>query len=325
MNETAAKSCLLVMPLAFYGFARTITQALERRGYAVTGANEEYPATILTKVLSKLDLPIVRQWTRREINRRFLAGRRWDLVVIIKGRGVSPELIADFKASGARVVGYHFDALSYDKGPRRWSPHADRVSTFDYRDAEEQGWPLVELFSTTPSPDTAPPIRFRISAIQRNHSDRLAYLDRVLSATGMEGAFVHIFESTPLNLIYNALRQPRLFWKWRRHISMKPLPYERYAEVLAGSDFTLDYAHPGQTGATMRSMEALALGVKLISNNGRMLSGRRFDDRNVIAFPLTGDPDQLKRRMEALSGRRPEPFRRSPDDFVAEVLGDPSG
>jgi hypothetical protein len=313
------------MPLAFYGFARTITEAIERRGYAVTAANEEYPATLLTRVLSKLDLPVVRDWTRREINRRFLSGRRWDLVLIIKGRGIGPELIADFKASGARVVGYHFDALSYDRGPRRWSPHADRVSTFDYRDATREGWPLVELFSTTPSPESPPPIRLRISAIQRNHSDRLAYLDRVLTVTGMTDAFVHIFESTPLNLLYNALRQPRLYWKWRKYISLKPLPYDRYAEVLATSDFTLDYAHPGQTGATMRSMEALALGVKLISNNPHMLASRHFNDRNVIPFPLDGDAQDLKRGLEDLAGRRPEPFRRSPDDFVAEVLAEPFG
>lgn len=321
MSEFATKTCLLVMPVGFYGFAKVVTEALNRRGYAVETANEEYPQTLLTRVLSKLDLPIVRTWTRRVINRRYLQGRRWDLVLIIKGRGIGAELMEDFKRTGARVVGYHFDALSYDKGPRRWSVHADRVSTFDYRDAESEGWPLVELFSTQSPPASRQPIQWRISAIQRNHSQRLVYLDKVVSTTGLEGVFIHIYESTKLNLIYNFVRQPILYWKWRRFVSLKPLPYDVYCQVLSSSDFTLDYAHPGQTGATMRSMEALALGVKLISNNQHMLKSNWFNADHMIHFPLDGDPAALKSAVRALSGHRPRPFHRSPDDFLAEVLG----
>lgn len=315
------KTCLLIMPLHFYSFVRVITDGLEAMGYEVTTANEEYPQTVLGRVMGKLDLPITRWLTRRAIGRMFAPDVRWNLVIIIKGRGVGPELVADLKARADRVVGYHFDALSYDRATRRWGPSVDRVTTFDYRDAREQNWPVVELFSAQ-SPPPPTPVRHRISAIQRNHSQRLAYVDRVLTALGTEDSFVFLFEKGLLSLAVNALRNPRLYWKWRRHISTKALPYADYVAALAASDFTLDYAHPGQTGATMRCFEALAMGVKIITNNAWTAESPHFGPDNIIVHGLNDAPEPLQAQVAALRGHRPSPVQRTPARFLAEVIGD---
>lgn len=315
------KTCLLVMPLSFYSFARIIAEGLEAMGYEVTKANDEYPQHPIGRVIGKFDLPISRWWTRRTFARRFLADGRWNLIVIIKGRGIGPELVADMKTKADRVVGYHFDALSYDRATQRWGASVDRVTTFDYRDAREKGWPVVELFSGQAPVIPPPPVRYRISAIQRNHSHRLAYLDRVLTALGTEDSFVFLYEKGVISLTMNALRSPRLYWKWRKSISFKPLAYDRYVDALAASDFTLDYAHPGQTGATMRCFEALAMGVKLITNNPHTAESPHFGPHNTIVHPLGADPAGLRARVEELRGRQPAPIQRSPARFLAEVIG----
>jgi len=315
------KTCLLVMPLPFYSFARIIRGELEAMGYAVTEANDEYPQNPFGRALGKLDLSVARWWTRRQFGRRFLAGQRWNLVVIIEGRGIGPALVAELKKNADRVVGYHFDALSYDRATERWGASVDRVTTFDYRDARAKNWPVVELFSAQAQMVPSPPIRYRISAIQRNHSGRLAYLDKVLGAFGQEGTFVFLFEKDILSLTANALRNPRLYWKWRKQISFRPLPYERYVEALAASDFTLDYAHPGQTGATMRCFEALAMGVKLITNNPHTRESLHFGTHNTIIFPLDGHTPDLLAQVDTIRGQRPAPVQRSPRHFLDEVIG----
>lgn len=318
------KTCLLVMPLHFYSFGRIIAEGLEAMGYEVATANDEYPQSPFGRILAKLDLPVARWWTRRVFARRFLAGERRDLVLIIKGRGVGPELVADLKAGSDRVVGYHFDALAYDRASERWGGAVDRVSTFDYRDAREKGWPVVELFSAQPPMVPPPPIRYRLSAIQRNHSDRLAYLDRVLGVLGAEDSFVFLYEKGLLSLTVNALRNPRLYWKWRKHISFKALPYDQYVTALAASDFTLDYAHPLQTGATMRCFEALAMGVKLITNNPHTVESPHFGPDNTVVHTLADTPSDLPAQVEKLRGRRPAAVQRSPGRFLAEVIGSAS-
>lgn len=309
------------MPLPFYSFARVIGGGLEAMGYEVTGANDEYPQHPIGRVLAKLDLPISRWWTRRVFARRFLAGKRWDLIVIIKGRGIGPELVADMKARADRVVGYHFDALSYDRATERWGTAVDRVTTFDYRDARTKGWPVVELFSSQTPITPPPPTRYRISAIQRNHSNRLAYLDHVLDALGTEDSFVFLYEKGIISLTMNAVRSPLLYWKWRKSISFRPLSYDQYVDALAASDFTLDYAHPLQTGATMRCFEALAMGVKLITNNPHVAESAHFGPHNTIVHMLGDDPATLRAQVAKLRGGRPAPVQRSPEQFLREIIG----
>lgn len=321
MVEIGRPTCLLVLPKRFYSFARTFSRTLEQMGYAVTVANEEYPENLLGIVLSKLDTGVGRWWTRRTFRKRFLGADRWDLVAIFKGRGIGEQLARDFKRHADRVVGYHFDSLAYDPATERWAAGVDRVTTFDYLDAERKGWPLVELFSASAPPSPLPSMRYRATAILRNHSDRLAYVDRVFSAMGSDSSFVYLFEKDLGTFFVNALRSPRLYWKWRRHIHRRPLDYARYLEVLAASDFTLDYAHPKQSGATIRSFEALAMGVKLISNNAEMARSPHFGDHNMIVFGRDGEPARLRDRVAALTGSRPTAYHRTAGQFMAEVVG----
>lgn len=325
MTVTEGKSCLLIMPTSFYSFARTIGGALQELGYTVTEANEEYPENALGKLMAKLDLPIARRITREVFRKRFLANRHYDLVVIIKGRGIGPRLVADLKRHATRVVGYHFDALAYDRPTERWAQGVDRVSTFDYRDAAAKGWPVVELFSAEQPPKMLEPITIPFSAIMRNHSDRLAYLDRVARALGPPpgGMFVYIFEQDVRSLTINFLRQPLLYWRWRKHIHRTPLPYADYRRVLATSDFTIDYAHPKQTGLTMRSFEALASGTKLITNNPSIRQSPHFSDLNAVVFDRTTEPAVVREQIAARTGRRPPARWRSATDCLLEIIGDP--
>lgn len=324
MTQAGAKSCLLIMPRSFYSFARMIGGALEELGYAVTEANEEYPENALGKVMAKLDLPIARRITRKVIRERFLTNARYDLVVIIKGRGVGPRLVADLKRHAARVVGYHFDALAYDPPTERWAEGIDRVSTFDYRDAAAKGWRLVELFSAEEPPDIIEPIKIPFSVIMRNHSDRIGYVDAVVRGLELrpEDMFVYIFEQDVRSLVVNFVRQPRLYWRWRKHIHRTPLAYADYRRVLATSDFTIDYAHPKQTGLTMRSFEALASGAKLVTNNPYVRHSPHFSDLHAVVFERAAGPAKLRAEIAAKRGRRPPLHWRSARDCLVEIIGD---
>jgi len=322
-----AKSCLLILPRGFYSFAKLFGAALRELGYEVTEANEEYPENPVGKVMAKLDLHVARRITRRVVNQRFLAGRRYDLVVIIKGRGVGPRLVADLKRHADRVVGYHFDALAYDPATERWAEGIDRVSTFDYRDAEQKGWPLVELFSAEKPPETARPIEIGFSAIMRNHSNRLRYLDSVVQALGIQpdDAFVYIYEQDVRSLVFNFLKQPGLYLRWRAHIHRTPLPYDDYRRVLATSDFTIDYAHPKQSGLTMRSFEALANGAKLITNNPNIRRSSHFDDAHAVVFDSEAENGKLAAEIAARAGKRPPIRWRSAKDCLTEIIGEIDG
>jgi hypothetical protein len=319
--EVAARPrCLLVLPRTFYGFAAVVERGLRELGYEVETANDEYPESLLGKLMSKLGLSISLTLTRRALT-RLLQGRQFDLLIIIKGRGLDAAMAAELRRHARHAVGYHFDAFRYDAGPARWVHELPRVCTFDYRDAAEHQLPVVELFSSLPDAPPATERPYRISAIMRNHSQRLAFLDRVLRATGEQDAFIHIFEANAFTFVANFLRHPRLYLKYRRYISRRSLPYAEYVKVLSGSQFTIDYAHPSQTGITIRSFEALSAGTRIITNNPYVLRSVTFEGSGAIVLG-PGDTGQgLLQRMQALAGVPSVARRRSVTDFLHELIG----
>lgn len=310
-----------MMPNSLFYYPRELCRALEGMGYRVALANDEYPQNPLGKAIGKLDLTLSRWWTRRTVNRRFLSGRQWDLVLIIKGRGVGPELIRDLRRHSRRIVGYHYDALDYDRSTRRWSNLVDRISTFDPRDADQQGWDLVELFAACEPPPGSPEKRYLFSAILRNHSNRLIYVDRIARLLPGASTFVYFYEKDLLTLVVNFLRHPLIYWKWRQHIHSTPLAYEKFVEVVAASEFTIDYAHPRQTGCTMRSAEAQALGAKLITNKPRLGPNGGPASPGTLHCPDDFPAGRLPEQVARLTGTYPAKVERSVERFLAEVIG----
>lgn len=319
-----AKRCLLILPRGFYSFASVIERGLTHRGYETVIANDEYPESFFGKVISKLGLALSHSITRRVLTRQFLAGRRYELIIVIKGRGLDAGTASALQEHGQRVVGYHFDSFRFDRGPTRWIASLPRVCTFDYRDAEEHGLPVVELFTSMPALAPAPAKRYRVSAIMRNHSQRLAYLDRVMTALGDSESFIYIFEASWLTLLANFARHPWLYFKYRRFISRKPLPYNQYVEAIAGSEFTIDYAHPKQTGITIRCFEAWSAGTRVITNNPYVKKSPHFADDNAIVFARDDDASALLRQVQPLSKKAPAAHRRTVEDFLADLIGPPT-
>lgn len=314
--------CLLILPRGFYSFGSVVERGLKNLGYNTVIANDEYPESLLGKVISKLGLRLSRAVTRRHLLRCFLSGQRYDLIIVIKGRGLDAGTASLLNQHSAQTVGYHFDSFRFDGGPARWRASLQRVCTFDYRDAEEYGLPVVELFSSMPPAER--PVgrrRYRVSAIMRNHSQRLAFLDRVLTALGDTECFVYIFEANWLTFIGNFARHPWLYIKYRRFISRKPLPYDQYVAAIAGSDFTVDYAHPSQTGITIRCFEALSSGTRIITNNPSVLKSAHFTANNAIVFGRHSSADDLVGQLAALPGNPPPASQRTVDDFLADLIG----
>lgn len=320
IDPLARRRCLLILPRHFYSFEKYLCAGLEAKGYAVVVANDEYPQGLLGKVIGKLQVPTVRWSTRRTIERRYLGGQRYDLVLIFKGRGMSPRLIDRLREIGSRVVGYNWDSFRLNRAPLRWMRHADRYFTFDYRDAERWHLPVVELFSAAANSGVKKAVKYDLSVIVRNHSARLAYLHEVLSALRPQRSYIHIFELNIFTFIYNALRHPWLYWRYRRSISFKPLPYAEYSRVMAASRFTIDYAHQTQTGVTMRCFEAANSRTKIITNNPYMTRSPNFASTDVIVHPA-GAPSLDLREAVRRAARAPFASRpRTLAEFIDELL-----
>jgi hypothetical protein len=320
MTSYSVRRCLLIIPLTFYTFHERLKASLEAVGYSVELFNEEYPASIMGKILGKLALPLVRKTTLLALRKHLAGTKRYDLVLIVKGRGLGPEAIELLKAHASRVVGYNFDSFKFNPSPPDWLAVTDRYATFDIRDAETYGLPLVHLFSAATGMTAEKNPANDISVIMRIHSDRLAYVDRVLRAMRGRQVFAYLYASSWLTFLLYALRAPGPAFRLRRYIFFKPLSYESAMAAIANSRATLDYAHPSQSGITVRCFEALSMGVPVVTNNPDVIRANVFPKGAVATFPLDGTPEDLTRIIAGLDDREIDPILRTTEHFLADLL-----
>ena len=321
-SRLAQGRCLLIAPLSFYSFHRTVAAGLERKGYVVDTLNEEFPANTFGKVLGRLALPLLRLLTLRGLQMRLHGQPHYDLVLIIKGRGLGPQTLAYLRTKAHRIVGYNFDSFRFNPSPLDWYQLTDRYATFDIRDAKAFGIPLVHLFSAADVP-VATVRTYDLSIIQRVHSDRLAFADLLLkSLPATVRSFVFLYESSPLTFALGLLRHPRLYARLWPHISFTPLSYKGAMEVLGKSKVTFDYAHPQQSGVTVRCFEAQSLGVAVLTNNSEAVTCGLFAPEAIAHLPKHSDAAAVAQLVSRLLQRSPEPCCRSLADFIDDLLSD---
>jgi len=315
--------CLLITPLTFYTFHHILADGLKRRGYMVETLNEEFPANPFGKILGKLALPLLRMSTLRGLKTRLDHLEPFDLVVIIKGRGLGRAALHYLRTKARRIVGYNFDSFGFNPSPLDWHTLTDRYATFDIDDAVRYSIPLVHLFSAaTPSEDLHQ--RHDLSIVQRVHSDRLGYAERLLTALP-DGwrPFVFLFESSYLTFALGLLRSPLLYLRMRKYISFKALSYTDAMAGLQGSRVTFDFAHPKQSGITVRCFEAQSLGVAILTNNLAAMHSSVFEPGTIAYLPPDADAAMITTLLEDLAEKRPAPKARTLEVFLDELLAQP--
>lgn len=322
MTLPPQQRCLLIAPLTFYTFHDRLRSALEARGYKVDMLNEEYPSNNFGKILAQVMLPIARAITLTALRRHLRQTLRYDLVLIVKGRGMSLKAIKLLKAHADRVVAYTWDSFDYSPSPLDWKEATDRFATFDIVDAKKHGLPLVHLFTGTTSKRQLQPPAYDLSIVMRVHSQRLQYVDRVLQTLKHHRVFVFLYAGSLFTYIPNVLRAPLAAFRLRRYISHKALSYDQAMDAIANSKATLDYAHPLQSGITVRCFEALSMGVPIITNNPHVSRADVFNVRDVATFPLDGDPEQLPKIIAELSQHKTSQTFRTMDKFISDLLDD---
>ena len=320
---TGMKKCLLIMPLNFYSMASQMQAALQKCGFETTLCNDRYPDNLLTKVLWKAGVTkILYRATFKHVKRHFLHdGAKYDICIIIKGYGMSKRLIDEIRKCCSYIVGYNFDSFAFHPLSLSWYNHVDKFYTFDYADAQKYNLDVVELYSAISGINvlTNKNRKYDISVIQKIHSDRLPYISDVLSTLRPSQAFVYLYESNVVTMVLNVIKHPVEYLKLHRFLHFRTLAYKDYVEILSNSAVTLDFAHPKQSGITMRCFEAESCGCKIITNNSETI--KRFNPNSVLVFRGKNDSaETFVTNYKRLLNSQTEMKQRTIMDFVNDLI-----
>lgn len=317
------KNCLVIIPKHFYFFQNQFKTELENRGFKVIIANDEYPENIWGLLMGKLKIPLTKIFTYSQITNKFLNDKYYSLILIFKGRGLSAKLVDELKLHATKVVGYNWDSFKFNGVPLRWYNKISAYYTFDYNDSEKFNIPLVELFSNVKYiHNKEKKIEYQYSAIFRNHSNRLEYLDKVIHYFKIHNdeIFIYIYEQNIFFALINFFNSPTLYYKYKKFIHSGFLNYECYNKIIENSFYTIDYSHPKQTGLTMRCFDALNVKTNIITNNNYIRKSSYFQNMNPVIFTINNLCKKEEQQLGFETKFPNEWPKRTIEDFFNDLL-----
>jgi hypothetical protein len=320
---------VLLIGGGFFGYAREITALLEQRGHKVLWFDDRPAVDTLTKAAVRLAPRMIARKLEAFIDKIVERARAEAIrdVLVIKGEALSPAALRRLRAAlpKARFTLYFWD--SYRNMPKD-SPDKvcvfDRAFTFDPVDARHDTRlryrPLFFLDEYTRLPKVKQDIDLLFFGTA--HDDRYPVLKRLSGSLPAHVRF-NVVLYFPSKFVYAARRvlDPRLWSARRSEFIFSPLSKTDIQALIARSHAVVDIERSIQTGFTMRSVETLGAGKKLVTTNSKVRDADFYNPDNVAVIDRTRPmlPDAFLERPYA-----PPPSqvlqRYSLSDWVREVL-----
>lgn len=284
---SATRRLLLICP-SFFGYHESILGAAEAQGFEGQWVNARASESVFYKAGLKVAPNRVRDAYAGVMQRQLDAivdPEGLTDILVIKGDGLLPAQLERLRARApkARVGLYLWDSLRNNPGAPGLARYCDRVSTFDAVDARAQGWDYLPLFSRSPfrAPQDKSDAPYDWCFVGTIHGDRFAVLERLAARHPELRAFTHCYVPGKIVHFARGLRQPGLWRPRHVHVTTQLMPRAGFDKAIAESRAVVDIEHPSQTGLTMRTIETLLSGTKLITTNAAVRALDIYDPARV--------------------------------------------
>jgi hypothetical protein len=309
VNQNYTEPDLLLIGGGFFGYADEIARALRLRGRNVVRFEDRPALDTMTKSLLRVAPSLVAAKSEAYFEGIIAKMRDQPIrdILVIKGEALSPKSIERLRSAmpQARLTLYFWD--SYRNMPKD-SPEKlslfDKCFTFDPDDAEADRRlnyrPLFYVDDYASLPQREPDIDLLF--LGTIHSDRYAILKRLSNSLPSHVRFEKILYF-PSRIVYAARRigDPQFWGASKREFVFQPLSKPDIQNLIARSRVVVDIERSVQSGLTMRTIEMLGAGKKLLTTNPHVARADFFNPNNIAVidrrFPIV-DPLFMKSAYE---------------------------
>lgn len=278
---------ILLLGVGFYDYEQAIVDALKTRFTNVYYANIYYK-TLFSRILSHISYKLVKSISDSHVSKQIKnLPSNIDYIIIIKGESLNKEHIELLKSkySASKFLLYQWDSFIRLKNKSLLLENFDNIFTFDRLDSIKYGFKFRPLFYRKTYTNDVNRNKYDISFVGEMHSNRYQILHnlkqefikngikyKIILYTGRYTYFINRF-------IKNKIRKEDsdLF-------IFKKLSYKQYLELSLSSKVILDLAHPKQSGLTMRTIEAIGMNKKILTNNKDIANYPFLPNENYCTF-----------------------------------------
>ncbi|MCX7161352.1 MAG: hypothetical protein NT176_20175 [Proteobacteria bacterium] len=306
---------VLILHPAFFGVDDALASALRSLGAEVKSWSTRPSNSASAKAMLRVAPGIWERGIARTLHRRIseIGVGSFDTVVVIKGEGVSVVVLESLRRKLPNAVfnAYLFDSVRNFPRVLEKVRCFDRVLSFDPADCDERpNWIYRPLYAADCYWHVDSRGAESIYSLGSFHPERARVLSRFVAmerAAGIGSAHDMLLRGW-----IDRMRSMHARVDPHVRILRAPISAEEAARRFGEHSTILDIHHPGQTGLTLRTFEALASGRKLITTNPAVRDHEFFDPARILVIGRAApkvDPNFLRPPPDA------SPLARLPERY----------
>lgn len=291
--ESSNKKTLLIMP-KFYGYEDIVASAMKEKFQSIKLIYENRDWVSFWHRFVYVYMPNKKRKVLDDFYIKELSNvdKDIDVVLVIRGSSLSGKIMEYMKSifpEKCQYIMYQWDGIKNNQDALSVVKYFDHIYTFDVKDAVEYGWGYRPLFfdrRMIKSLNKDIDISFLCSL----HSQRAQILNKLKPVCTLKGYNFHTHMYCGKFLYYK--------WKYigkkseykdtnNKDVSFKSLTLQESYDLYSRSKVIVDYTHPGQTGFTMRTIEAIGNRCKLITNNAYIKNADFYNPNNIYVYEGT--------------------------------------
>lgn len=272
------KKIFFIAPV-YFNYHDLIIKTLEKKGYFVDFLEDKNSGFLYT--LSCKSNYLLKKYKAKYQNEVLLKLKNgnYDLMIVIGGKTLDAEFwkYVNNNYSFKKIL-YQWDSYkNFDY--RAMIPFFDVVKTFDSLDSQELKLPYLPLFYNKET-NLSVTEDIDLLFIGIWHSDRITILDKIAEYANKNN-LKYCFKVYYPRYMYFYLVYVKRFLLPSDFFIFKTVPFDVMTNYYQRAKCIVDINHPWQSGLTMRTIETIGSGKKLITTNSYIKQEPFYNDKMI--------------------------------------------
>lgn len=285
------KKILLILP-KYFGYEKFIINRLRKSNAEVffiyeNVDNIRYSYRFVNAYLPKIMPGITDKYFYNRIKK---LPQNLDYVLVVRGQFLSNHIMSYMRKKflkKCKFVMYQWDSIKNNANAVEISKFFDKIFTFDKIDAKTYKWNYRPLFYIEDLVNNDNNKTIDILYICSLHSRRVTILNILKEFCKEQGLVLYSHMYSKLIVFYKRKyisRRKEYLAANNKDVCFNSLSLNDTYKLYNKSKIVFDYTHPGQKGLTIRTIECLGNGCKLITNNELVKYADFYNSNNIYIY-----------------------------------------
>ncbi len=277
----------------FYDYYKLIEEELRSRGAFVYSVLENYADRDLLYRFFWIKNKKTRQSYAKRILEKDISSLNFvpDIIFVIRGEALSSDTLDLLKGKfpNARYIMYQWDSVRNNPNALDIAGYFEKVLTFDLVDAKEYGWKYRPLFYLGTGNKKYNERQYDMALIGTLYYKRAELLKKLKTTASKMGYKLFDYLYSPKIVFYlhkYLMRDKRYDDISKDEVKFSSLSLASVREVYKDVKCLVDYTADDQAGLTMRTIESIGYGCKLITNNKAVSETDFYDPSNILIYDI---------------------------------------